>query len=56
MINKSTKMAKRCSCGIWISGKMTICGQCLNIQQAAEALIILKYGKKRRKCKRVTFC
>ena len=46
-------MACRCVCGVWISGKMTMCGQCLSIQQAAEALIMLKYGKKR---KRVTFC
>ena len=53
MINKSTKMAKRCSCGFWISGKMTMCSQCLSIKHAAEALIMLKYGKKR---KRVTFC
>ena len=49
-------MARRCICGIWISGKMTICSQCLNIQQAAEALIMLKYGKKHRKCKKVKFC
>ena len=48
-------MARRCVCGIWISGKMTRCNQCLSIQQAAEALIMLKYGKKRIKCKRVTF-
>ena len=49
-------MAHRCVCGVWISGKMTMCSECLSIQQAAEALIKLKYGKKHICCKQVRFC
>ena len=55
MINKSTKMAHRCACGVWISGKMNVCGQCTRMRQAAQALIFLKYGKQNRYLKKVTF-